>query len=181
MCLSPGPGPEKVCQVEETGQAGGDRLLRRKAGNPGYCNDGAGFAGFSTASAYRIESDPRLPSQKRKPRGRRRPDPLAGVWESEIVPMLEAAPGIRAVAMFEELCRRHPEMASGVRRTLERRIAQWRALNGPNRDVIFRQEHPPGRTGLSDFTDMDGPGIITSGCRSQASSMPMSCWAGRAS
>jgi len=95
--------------------------------------------------------------------------------------MLEAAPGIRAVAMFEELCRRHPEMASGVRRTLERRIAQWRALNGPNRDVIFRQEHPPGRTGLSDFTDMDGPGIITSGCRSQASSMPMSCWAGRAS
>jgi hypothetical protein len=28
--------------------------------------------------------------------------PFAGVWESEIVPMLEAAPGIRAVATFEE-------------------------------------------------------------------------------
>jgi hypothetical protein len=44
----------------------------------------AAKAGFSTASAYRIESDPRLPSQKTKPRTRRRPDPLAGVWESEI-------------------------------------------------------------------------------------------------
>jgi hypothetical protein len=42
------------------------------------------------------------------PRGRRRPDPLAGVWDSEIVPMLEAAPGLRAVAIFEEICRRDP-------------------------------------------------------------------------
>jgi len=60
----------------------------------------AAKAGFSTATAYRIETDPRLPSQKKKPRGRRRPDPLAGVWDSEIVPMMEAAPGIRAVARF---------------------------------------------------------------------------------
>src|ERR1700726_5336383 len=95
----------------------------------------AAKAGFSTATAYRIEADPRLPSQKEKPRGRRRPDPLAGVWDSEIVPMLEVAPGIRAGAIFEEICRRHPEIALGVRRTLERRIAGWRALNGPNRDV----------------------------------------------
>src|SRR6516165_10858820 len=57
----------------------------------------AAKAGFSTATAYRIEADPRLPSQKTKPRGRRRPDALAGVFESEIVPMLYAAPGIRAV------------------------------------------------------------------------------------
>ena len=32
-------------------------------------------AGFSTASAYRIEQDPRLPSQKKAPRDRRRRDP----------------------------------------------------------------------------------------------------------
>ena len=91
----------------------------------------AAKAGFSTATAYRIEADPWLPSQKKKPRGRRRPDPLAGVWDSEIVPMLEAAPGLRAVAIFEEICRREPGIAPGVRRTLERRIARWRALNGP--------------------------------------------------
>jgi hypothetical protein len=123
----------------------------------------AAKAGFSAATAYRIEADPRLPSQKKMPRGRRRPDPLAGVWEGEIVPMLQAAPGVRVVAIFEELCRRHPEIAMGVRRTLERRIARWRALNGPNRDVIFRQEHPPGRMGQSDFTDMCGLGITIAG------------------
>jgi len=123
----------------------------------------AAKAGFSTATAYRIEADPRLPSQKTKPRTRRRPDPLAGVWQTQIVPMLEAAPGIRVVAIFEELGRRHPEIGPGVRRTLERRVAQWRALNGPNRDVIFRQEHPPGRMGLSDFTDMSGLGITIAG------------------
>jgi transposase InsO family protein len=123
----------------------------------------AAKAGFSTASAYRIEADPRLPSQKRTPRGRRRPDPLAGVWDSEVVPMLEAAPEIRAVAIFEEICRREPSLAPGVRRTLERRIATWRALNGPERDVIFRQDHPPGRMGLSDFTDMGALGITIAG------------------
>ena len=111
----------------------------------------AAKAGFSTATAYRIEADPRLPSQKKEPRGRRRPDPLAGVWDNAIVPMLEAAPGIRAVAIFEEICRRTPGLALGVRRTLERRIAGWRALHGPDRDVIFRQDHPPGRMGLSDY------------------------------
>ena len=123
----------------------------------------AAKAGFSTATAYRIEADPRLPSQKTKPRGRRRPDPLAGVWAGEIVPMLQAAPGIRPVAIFEEICRRHPEMSVGVRRTLERRIGRWRAFHGPDRDVMFRQEHPPGRMGLSDFTAMAALGITIAG------------------
>ena len=123
----------------------------------------AAKAGFSTATAYRIEADPRLPSHKTKPRGRRRPDPLAGVWEGEIVPMLEAAPGVRAVAIFEEICRRHSDLTVGVRRTLERRVARWRALNGPSRDVMFRQDHPPGRMGLSDFTDMGCLGITIAG------------------
>ena len=123
----------------------------------------AAKAGFSTATAYRIEADSRLPSQKQTPRGRRRPDPLAGVWDSEIVPMLKAAPGIRPVAIFEEICRRHPEIVTGVRRTLERRIGRWRALYGPDRDVMFRQEHPPGRMGLSDFTAMAALGITIAG------------------
>jgi transposase InsO family protein len=123
----------------------------------------AAKAGFSTATAYRIEADPRLPSHQQKPRERRRPDPLAGVWEGEIVPMLAAAPGLRAVAVFEEICRRHPQLATGVRRTLERRIARWRALHGPSRDVMFRQEHPPGRMGLSDFTDMAALGVTIAG------------------
>ena len=79
--------------------------------------------------------------------------------------MREAAPGIRAVAIFEEIYLRHPEIVTGVRRTLERRIGKWRALYGPSRDVIFRQEHPPGRMGLSDFTDVSALGIMIAGTR----------------
>jgi Mu transposase, C-terminal domain len=123
----------------------------------------AAKAGFSTSTAYRFEHDPRLPSQKRPPRCRRRPDPLEAVWDSEIVPMIANAPGLRPIAVLEEIRRRHPEIGAGVRRTLERRIRNWRALNGPDRDVIFRQEHAPGRLGLSDFTDMGELGVTVAG------------------
>ena len=123
----------------------------------------AARAGFSAATGYRIAQDPRLPSDKRTPRERRRPDPLAVVFDTEVVPMLEASPGLRPVAVFEELMRRHPELGAGVRRTLERRIRQWRALHGPEREVIFRQTHEPGRLGLSDFTDMADLGLTVAG------------------
>ena len=120
-------------------------------------------AGFSTATAYRFETDPRLPSQKRVRRERRRADPFADVWGNEVVPMLKAAPGLRPIAVFEELCRRHPDLGAGTRRTLERRVRAWRAVNGPDREVIFRQEHPPGRMGLSDFTEVADLGVTIAG------------------
>ena len=123
----------------------------------------AAKAGFSTATAYRIEQDPRLPSQKPAPRGRRRPDPLAAVWESEILPLLQAAPGLRPIALFEEILRRHPDLGLGIRRTLERRIRSWRALHGPEQEVVFRQVHEPGRLGLSDFTDMGELAVSVAG------------------
>ena len=123
----------------------------------------AARAGFSAATGYRIAQDPRLPSERRVPRERRRPDPLAAVFDAEVIPMLEASPGLRPVAVFEELMRRHPELSVGVRRTLERRIRQWRALHGPEREVIFRQIHEPGRMGLSDFTDMAGARVMVAG------------------
>jgi len=50
-----------------------------------------------------------------------------------------------------------------VRKKLDTTIRAWRAVNGPERDVIFRQEHPPGRIGLSDFTDMGKLGITIAG------------------
>jgi len=119
----------------------------------------AAKAGFSTATGYRLGEDPRLPSLKRAPRDRRRPDPLAGIFDAEVVPMLEAAPGLRSVAVLGEVLRRHPELGEGIRRTLERRISHWRALHGAEREVIFRQVQEPGRMGLSDFTDMADLGV----------------------
>src|SRR5216683_1028545 len=123
----------------------------------------AAKSGFSRATGYRIDDDPRLPSQKKAPRGRRRPDPLAEVWDGEIVPILKSAPGIRAIAVLDEIRRRHPEISAGIRRTLERRMRRWRALAGPEQDVIFRQEHEPGRFGLSDFTDTSALGVTVAG------------------
>ena len=92
----------------------------------------AAKAGFSTATAYRIEQDPRRPSQKKAPRGRRRRDPLAAVWDSEVVPLLKSAPGLRPVAIFDEIRRGHPEIGVGVRRTLERRAAPGGRSTGPS-------------------------------------------------
>jgi hypothetical protein len=123
----------------------------------------AAKASISTSTAYRLEKDRRLPSQKKGNRGRRRPDPLAGIFETEIVPMLKAAPGVRPIAIFEEMVRRHPELGAGIRRTLERRIRAWRAIHGAEQEVIFRQTHEPGQVGLSDFTNMGELGVTIAG------------------
>src|ERR1700674_86756 len=125
----------------------------------------AAKAGFSVATAYAMEESPRPPSKKKVPRPSRRRDPLAAVWDSEVVPLLKSTPGLRPVAIFDEIRRRHSEIGAGIRRTLERRIRTWRALNGAEQDVIFRQDHPPGRLGLSDFTDMGALAISIAGER----------------
>ena len=123
----------------------------------------AAKAGISRATGFRVDADSRLPSQKKAPRERRRPDPLAAIWEAEVVPILKASPGIRTIGVLAEMRRRHPEMNPNIRRTLERRITHWRAQHGPEQDVIFRQEHEPGRMGLSDFTDTSALNITIAG------------------
>ena len=123
----------------------------------------AAKASISTATAYRYEQHHQLPSAQKHARGRRRPDPLVDFFDTEVVPMLKAAPGLRAVAIFEEMQRRHPSLSAGARRTLERRIRSWRALHGADQEVIFRQVYEPGRMGLSDFTDMADLGVTVAG------------------
>ena len=122
----------------------------------------AAKAGFSRATGYRLAAEPRETEEK-KPRGRRRPDPLADVFDSVVVPILEENPEIRPVGVFESLMGSHPELGPGVRRTLERRIRIWRAEHGEEKDVIFRQKHEPGRQGLSDFTRMGALGVRVAG------------------
>ncbi len=90
----------------------------------------AAKAGFSTATGYRIAAHPVLPSMREHSRGRRRPDPLADLFDGKIVPLLQAAPGLRSVAVLEEMERRHSERNwQALRRTLERRIRAWRAVH----------------------------------------------------
>ena len=123
----------------------------------------AAKASFSSATAYRIESDPQPPSQKQTPRSSRRSDPLDGIFEKEVVPLLVESPSLRAVTIFEELRRRDPKLHVSVRRTLERRVRRWRALHGPEQEVIFAQKNPPGRLGLSDFTATGDLGVTIAG------------------
>jgi len=123
----------------------------------------AAKAGISQATGYRFQADPILPSQKKAPRSRRRPGPLGDMFETEVVPLLHSSPGLRPIAIFEELLRRHPDLGPGIRRTLERRVRAWRAEHGPEQEVIFRQTHEPGRMGLPDFTDMGKLGVTIAG------------------
>jgi hypothetical protein len=48
-------------------------------------------------------------------------------------------------------------------RTLQRRVKQWRARHGPDKEVFFAQEHQPGRLGASDFTHMTDLGVTIDG------------------
>src|SRR3954452_3764899 len=131
------------------------RLPSRKAG---YTQAGsAAPAGSSESTARRVEAAPLLPSQRPPRQYRTRVDPFQEVWRAEVVPLLERMPGIRATTVLEELQRLPPgRYPDAVLRSLQRRMAQWRATEGPGRDLIFRQEHPPGRQALSDFTHADG-------------------------
>jgi len=95
-----------------------------------------------------------------------RADPFAEVFENELVPLLAAdRDGIlEATTLLSELNRRHPEQFGvGQLRTLKRRIKQWRALNGPEKEVFFPQEHPPGREAAYDFTNCDELGVTIGG------------------
>jgi transposase len=115
----------------------------------------------NTARRYRVGG---LPGQRKSPRQyRTRPDPFVAVW-AEIEAMLEQAPGLEAVTIFEVLRgRAELSFSDGQLRTLQRRIRRWRASKGPEREVMFAQEHRPGEYGQSDFTSMNELGICLGG------------------
>jgi hypothetical protein len=110
----------------------------------------AANAGFNERTARRIETHRHLAPQPGAIRTRQGPDPFDGLWDSEIRPMLEAHPGLRPVALLEEMQRRHPDHDwDRLRRSLERRVRAWRAEHGADREVIFPQDHVPGQQALS--------------------------------
>jgi hypothetical protein len=124
----------------------------------------AAKAGLSERSARRIERSQTLPSQKPPCGWRTRSESLADVWDVEVVPLLQTDPLLNALTLLEELQRRHPgQYGRSMLRTLQRRMRQWRALHGAEREVFFAQEHPPARLGLSDFTVADDLGVLIDG------------------
>ena len=82
-------------------------------------------AGISERTGRRIEKGQRRPQERH---WRTREDPLAGVWESELVPLLEAEPGLTGITLWEYLDDKYPGAYPEMKlRTLQRRIKQWRA------------------------------------------------------
>jgi hypothetical protein len=121
-------------------------------------------AGMDPKTARKYLRDGRLPSELKGNREwRTRPDPFAEVWD-EIRQQMDANPGLEAKTVFEALQRQRPgEFSDGQLRTLQRRVKQWRATEGPAREVFFAQEHVPGRLCQSDFTHMGDIGIRIGG------------------
>ena len=97
---------------------------------------------------------------------RTRPDAFSEVWEEEIVPLLrrDAREKLQATVLLEWLDERYPGRFNASHlRTLQRRLRDWRALNGPDREVYFEQEHPPGREAQMDFTHCDSLEVTIGG------------------
>jgi hypothetical protein len=142
------------------------RLLRKKMKDGKTVAMAAAAAGISERSAYTWKAGP-LPSETKQQRTwRTRPDPFAEVWDSEVVPLLESDDKgvLEATTVLDELRRRHGErFAVAQLRTLQRRIHHWRAVHGPDKEVMFQQEHQAGREGAFDFTDASELGVTIAG------------------
>ena len=106
----------------------------------------------------------KLPSELRVEHSwRTREDPFSAHW-SEAEAMLKAAPDLEGKALFEWLCDRYPgEYEEGQLRSFQRRVREWRALCGPEKEIFFPQEHEPGRRMETDFTLMNKLGVRLSG------------------
>src|SRR5258708_22211021 len=121
---------------------------------------GAGKSGMSERTARRVEHHAGLPSQQPRRYWRSRPDPFADVWENEVVPLLRSVPRLKVITLLRKLQEDHPQrFPDSMRRTLERHVSQWRALEGPSKEVFFPQTDQPGVRGLSDFTHMEKLGV----------------------
>ncbi len=120
-------------------------------------------AGISTRTARRIENGTHRPQRGRPRNWKTRKDPLDGLWEKELQPMLEREPRLEARTLFETLQERHPKQYDDKLRTVQRRTSQWKAAHGEPKEVMFKIEHPPGEMGLSDFTHLKGVDITVSG------------------
>ena len=123
----------------------------------------AAKAGISERSARRIDQG-NYTSQSSKRTWRTREDPLESVWNSVLVPLLEANPVLSPITLFDFLCDHYPgQFDETIRRTLQRRVKDWKLVHGPEKEVMFRQTKQPGRLGLSDFTVLKGITITLEG------------------
>jgi transposase len=131
---------------------GEGRPLSVSAKRSGMCEN--------TGRKYRRQGGPTAKATRSY---RTRRDPFEAVWP-EIEKLMEEAPGLEALSVFEVLrTRSDVTFSDGQLRTLQRRIRRWRASRGPEKEIMFPQEHRPGEAGQSDFTTMNELGVVIGG------------------
>ena len=137
-------------------------MKERKAGKTQ--ETAAAKAGICERSGRRIEKEDLQPGRIRTRDWRTRPDPFAGVWKEEIEPLLSKSSQLSPTTLFEKLQKEHPgEYQDSKLRTFQRRVSEWKALFGAEKEVMFRQEQIAGRMGLSDFTKFKAMTITIQG------------------
>jgi len=121
-------------------------------------------SGMDEKTARKYRRAGRLPTALRAHHEwRSRPDPFAEVWP-ELKELLQDNPGLQATTLLAELQRREPgRFSDGQLRTLQRKLKNWRAQEGPAKEVFFAQEHQPGELGASDFCHLSALGIRIGG------------------
>ena len=112
------------------------------------------MSGMDRKTGRKYVRSGRLPSESGSEERyyRTREDPFAEDWP-RIRGMLKDAPALEGKALFEWLMEDRPgRYEPGQVRTFQRRIKQWRATEGPDKEVFFAQDHRPGEAMQTDFT-----------------------------
>jgi hypothetical protein len=138
--------------------------LRRNLNRGASLHQAAMKAGMDPKTARKYRDRGQLPSESRPAHTwRTRVDPLLEVWP-RLEELLQREPTLQAKTLVEWLQRECPGQDwQRQRRTVERRVRQWKAQHGPAKEVFFSQVHEPGRLGASDFTHMDSLEVTIQG------------------
>jgi hypothetical protein len=124
----------------------------------------AARAGISERTGRSYERQGKLPSQRKRPHDwSSRQNPFEQDWPW-VIAQLQHDPALQGTTLFALLCEQHPERYRPTQvRTLQRHIAVWKALHGPEQEVMFEQRHTPGERAQSDFTHMEDLGVTLGG------------------
>ncbi len=120
----------------------------------------AAMAGISERSGRRIERG-ELPRVRRY--WRTHPDAFAGVWTSEIEPLLERDGTLTATPLFRMLQRRYPgRFPDSKLRTFQRRVRAWKSARmttvaGARRKRGYRRRPGKGAGTAAGRNDADRP------------------------
>lgn len=94
---------------------------------------------------------------------RTRKDPLEPFW-IEIEELLKNDPKLKAYIVLEEMLRRHPkDFLASWKRTLERRVRDWKFDNRVEQEVFFDQKHLADDVMAIDFTHMNELNVTIAG------------------